>query len=362
MLRTGLTATALIAGAALVATLLSWHEHHHTVHPLSRLVRPARLSKLPRRREDRSTMSGVRDPVGRTATKTDWKALFDASHDYFAFVRRAAGPAHRGDGSAALYIAKALFRCELEVWTYKTRKSENSGQRARDESWKSRYPLLAERMRTQYRRHYALCKGFFRHDAFAALPPRKGGYFSALYWLNQAYRDHNPVAEIEHVAVELPAPINPPTVLDGQEYAEIRETLRHAVATGNPEAVFRAGMLLARGTRAEVIRGLAVALAGCELGYDCSSTNASLFHGCARTGICPPGEDFSDIVRKSVGDAGYAQAFAMARQLVFAISRGDAATVAQFVDVPPSFRCASIDKPPVRCAPIPAPSPGGPAQ
>lgn len=232
-----LISTTLIAAAVLVAVLLNWHG----LGPAPRAAQPAppaKTTEIPSLNTGPAKTSRPQNAVEVNDAKTDWKALFASSHDYSAFVKHAANAASDGDGSAALYVAEAVLKCALEVSMYQARHSGDSSMHVGDDAWRSRYPVAARRMSSQYKRHYALCKGFFHHDAFAALPPRKGGYFSYSYWMHQAYKDHNPLAEVQHVAAVLPAPVNPRSPFDSQQYAAARRTLIRAVSSGTPARCF----------------------------------------------------------------------------------------------------------------------------
>lgn len=262
----------------------------------------------------------------------DWRSLFSSSDDLFAFVKRAAGPAYHGDGNAALYVARAAEICQLEVALYGHMADP---QAAVQNSFSGgKYEFVVEKQE----RNLDLCKGFFSADgkklfnesAFSSLPPKSGwGYLSFTYWLNQAYRDGNPVAQVIHVGNALPGIGNG---TDDKVVSEAQSTLVIAVTTGNPEAVFRTGFLmLSGGHGASATDAYAIAIAGCDLGYDCSTDNPLIFGDCAQAGNCPSGEDFQDWATKQIGAPGYARAYELAQQLELAIARGDNAVVAKLV-------------------------------
>jgi hypothetical protein len=253
--------------------------------------------------------------------EAQWPALFTSSSDLFAFAKKAAVPAFRGDGTAALYLARALELCQLQVVLY----GRAPDPRSAFENWLSEQEYMPEPEVAKFERNFDLCKGFFSGDAFASLPPKKGGYLSFSYWLNAASSDGNPVAEVIHVANELPA------VGNGRNPRGAEAMLVSAVSTGDPEAVFRAGYFLLDGHGGNGVDAYAVAIAGCDLGYDCSADNSFIFGDCARLGGCSPGLDFQDMVSQEIGPAGYAKAYAVARQLEAAISQGDTAAISKVV-------------------------------
>ena len=261
---------------------------------------------------------------GAAPVVEDWPALFSSSTDYFAFVKNAAVPALHGDGTAALYVARAVEVCQLQVALY----GHAQDPQSTFENWLSAQEHMPEPEVTKLQRRFNLCRGFFGGDAFASLPPRKGGYLSFSYWLNTSSDDGNPVAEVIHVANELPAVGNG----GNREVAmKAQSTLISAVSTGDPEAVFRTGYLLLSGHAANSVDAYALAIAGCDLGYDCSANNSYIFGECAKLGHCPPGLNFQDRIRQEIGPAGYAKAYEMAQQVEAAISQRDTTAISKVV-------------------------------
>lgn len=253
--------------------------------------------------------------------QANWPSLFASSSDLFAFAQRAAAPAFHGDGTAALYIARALETCQLQVALY----GHAPDPQGAFESWLSEQEHMPEPEVTKFRRNFALCKRFFGGDAFASLPPKKGGYLSFSYWLNAANSDGNPVAEVIHVGNQLPA------VGNDRDRQGAQTTLISAVSTGDPEAVFRTGYLLLDGHGGNNVDAYALAIAGCDLGYDCSANNSLIFGDCARLGNCSPGLDFQDKIAREIGPAAYAKAYEVAQQLEAAISQGDTTAISKVV-------------------------------
>lgn len=259
--------------------------------------------------------------AGARPNKAEWASLFTSSSDLYAFAKEAALPAFHGDGTAALYVAKALEICQLQVALY----GHTSDPRSAFESWLSEQEHMPELELAKLRRNFDLCRGFFGSNAFASLPSRKGGYLSFSYWLNAANSDGNPVAEVIHVGNELPA------VGNGRNPQGAQAMLISAVSTGDPEAVFRTGYLLLDGHGGDSVDAYALAIAGCDLGYDCSANNSLIFGDCARLGNCSPGINFQDRISEKIGPAGYAKAYELAQQLEAAISQGDTTAISKVV-------------------------------
>ncbi|MDE2449304.1 MAG: hypothetical protein KGO22_10055 [Gammaproteobacteria bacterium] len=250
-----------------------------------------------------------------------WSAEFASSADLFAFTKKAAVPAFHGDGTAALYVARALEICQLQVVLY----GHASDPQGAFEAWLSEQQYMPEAEAAKSRHNFDLCRGFFGGNAFASLPPKKGNYEAFSYWLNAASSDGNPVAEVIHVGNELPA------VGNGQNHRDAQAVLISAVSTGDPEAVFRTGYFLLNGHGGNSIDAYALTIAGCDLGYNCSANNSFIFGDCARLGICSPGLTFQDKIAQQIGPGGYAKAYELAQQLEAAIADGDTTAISKVV-------------------------------
>lgn len=315
---------------AMVATVLIYRMRPENDTPRAAVQStPRNFANTPREKPKVAAILAMKPSAvnpSAASAETDWRSLFASSRDYFFFVKHAAGPAVHGDGTAALYVSRAVQLCQLQVALYgHARDPPAALQNAL--SVQSHVPEFAA---NEAQQAFELCKGFFGGNAFASLPPRAGGYLSYTYWYDVAYKDHNPVAEVLHVVQELPAVGNGG---DGQTVLQARAMLIDAVSSGDPEAVFRVGALLLGGHGANMTDAYAIALAGCDLGYDCSASNSLIFGECAAAATCPSGEEFGDRVTKEIGSSGYASAYAKAQQLEAAISQGDTGAIARFVEL-----------------------------
>jgi hypothetical protein len=99
----------------------------------------------------------------------------------------------------------------------------------------------------------------------------------------------------------------------------------------DPAALFQVGRLLSDGNASsDPLQGFALSIAACNMGYDCSTNNSDIFHGCATQGQCPLGATYADTIKKLVGEEGYAQAYARAQQIQDAMARDDINALHQF--------------------------------
>ena len=131
----------------------------------------------------------------------------------------------------------------------------------------------------------------------------RGGYRSS-YWHDQA---------LAHGAAKA-------------DKLKIAETnLRAVVESGNPDALFGVGMLPTDGRYlSNPLNGIAVALAACNLGRDCSANNPeNAFSNCKVSGACPANTDYAYLMQQSLGPDKDAQVYARAQQVQQSIESGD---------------------------------------
>lgn len=184
-------------------------------------------------------------------------------------------------------------------------------------------------------RQFQACSGFYKfndrkgNDVFADLPSRDGGYRSVKFWMSLAYQNGDPVAQTDHAALAVGS-ASP----NSEQIQVAQADLNHAIASGDPDALFNAGMIITNGLYVDRIEGFALSLAACDLGHDCTAANSDgtdrPFGNCVASGTCAPGTVFSDWVTKNIGAEGYAQAYARAQQIEEAVAQGDASTLEQF--------------------------------
>jgi hypothetical protein len=275
-------------------------------------------------------VAGQLATVSRTGAQ-DWGKAFYSANDYFDFVSRAAGSAVAGDGRAAFYISEAVRKCSAIVALYGRTSDPEAAFNA---EWNDR-PHAPAWVVDKARNDFRLCSGFLKGNAFKDLPQRAGGY-DGKYWLDQAYNDGDPLAQIVHAAGELGKAHSPNSSTGDVALLQSAQTdVNNAVASADPKALFKIGTLISNGHGIDRIQGFAVSLAACDLGYDCAaaSSNDEIFGACVLSSSCAPGLAFSDIVVQAIGDDGYAQAYSRAQQIEDALKRGDMNAVQAFVQL-----------------------------
>jgi len=268
----------------------------------------------------------TREQLGKSV---DWAKKYYGAGDYFEFVSKAAKSAVDGDGRAALYISQALNKCLGQNIEY----AKSSDPEADFNAKVAAQPNLPQWVLDKERKDFRSCVGFLKGDAFASLPERPGGYLSASYWMTQAYNDGDPLALAFHAGSDLTtASLNENAPLPSSAQRDIE----NAVASRDPRAIFQVGQILSGGHYSiSPIQGFALAIAACNLGYDCSSSNPELatYLGCGQNGLCPPGISYADVIKKSVGTDGYTDAYTQAQSIENALANGDRIALEPFVKV-----------------------------
>jgi hypothetical protein len=259
-------------------------------------------------------------------TAADSSHVLQSANNDFEFVADSAKKALDGDGKAARRIGDVLLKCVPTKIQYCDKpdpqaalESDLAGQKSPE--W------IKDRMRTKFLE----CRDFIRGNPFTGLPDRTGGYESIRFWLDVAYQENDPVALTQHAAGQ-------PGLITGTANSSsiqaAQSDINRSAATGDPEALFRTGLLLSDGrVGQDPLDGFAAMIAACNLGYDCTTNNEFAFGACAAADACPQGEIYTDKIRNTIGDANYAKAYGRAQQLQDALAKGDTSAVLQFVQL-----------------------------
>jgi hypothetical protein len=261
--------------------------------------------------------------------RLDWTKEYDGSSDYFDFVSKAAKAAFDGDSRAALYVSKALYICSPIQKEYA---NSSDPQSDFDAHWAAR-SHAPQWVVDKARKDFQSCVGFIKNDAFAGLPERPGGYNSIRYWMERSADD--PVAQaLQAGSAIADANYEKSSDAHAKSFESAQKSINSAIASRDPAALFQVGQLLSDGHASnDPLQGFALSIAACNLGYDCSVNNAELFRGCAAQGQCQPGTNYVDIIKKAVGDDGYAQAYARAQQIQDAMARDDMNALQKFIQL-----------------------------
>ena len=95
------------------------------------------------------------------------------------------------------------------------------------------------------------------------------------------------------------------------------QNLHAVLESGDTDALYHAGFALANPRLGDdPMRGMALALAACNMGRDCTPNNPdSYMHGCRAAGTCPEGDDFVYMLQRNLGQEEYAKLYARAQQI-----------------------------------------------
>jgi hypothetical protein len=113
------------------------------------------------------------------------------------------------------------------------------------------------------------------------------------------------------------------------------EALRAAVSSQDPEAIFRVGQYLYLSQfSSDRLQGVALSLAACEMGYDCSVNNPeNPFANCKYAGLCLPDSDYFYVTQQSLGAARYAEVYARAQSIRDLFEAGNTEAVAADINL-----------------------------
>jgi hypothetical protein len=280
-----------------------------------------------------STTQPTKEVVLTDHPAVDWKKEFQTSTNYFPLIAKAAKAGLEGDGRAAYYVSIKELDCLLFANQFGSAANpEEQFNEAMDSQKGQLPPEIIKKKREQLH----ACAGFYKvgdvkgNDVFAELPKREGGYRSNTYWMDLAYQNGDPLAKITHAGLLIGGPLAPNLAA----LPAAQEDINQAIASGDPEAIYRAGIIISDGRYAETFQGYALMLAACDLGYECTAQNSTKgnfpFGDCAAMGTCPAGSTVSDWVAENLGAEGYAKAYARAQQIKDALTQGDTSALQQF--------------------------------
>ncbi|HMN47058.1 MAG TPA: hypothetical protein PKE27_20945 [Povalibacter sp.] len=278
--------------------------------------------------EDARTLSAQQHGSVPTAPE-EWRALYHGSTDRSEFIKMASDAAMRGDGRAAFYVSEALLTCVLVVHTY--RGSQNPEAQFAQEKAQYKGPQWGlDRLERNFRR----CISLASEDPFAHLPERAGGY-PRQYWFDRALALGDSMAKVNRVAMSLPKLYE-----DGSEEkktlttAQVKADLRDIVLSKDPHALYVLGFTLMNGQySSNPFRGVAITLAACDLGFDCTSDNPDSVNAvCKESWECSPHESFAENMQSQLGTK-YTEVYFMAEEFKEALARNDERAFNRFIEI-----------------------------
>jgi hypothetical protein len=244
---------------------------------------------------------------------SEWQQVLTGDIDALQFVKAVLPAAKAGDGRAAYYIAQILRSCYGEM-----QKSEVQLQQELTQ-WR---PDLPQWTRDTYERDARRCFGLAKENPFGDMPETYD------YWFAQAYAAGDPLAQEDKAADTVADIVADPRMTEAvraEKVKIVQDNLRAVVESGDLDGLYHAGLLMASmHVSTDTMRGYSVALAACDLGYDCTAANPeSLDHTCAQSGACPPGKSLSTELQQAMGPEQYAKLYARSQQVVEAVRAQD---------------------------------------
>src|SRR6185312_2860458 len=320
----GWKAAVTLAAMTVAASILLWPQRRPS-NPPSRADQL--MARAPRVR-DLSVPTPLRAAAHAYASTQDGHPSeldknFENSTDYFAFVSSAAFSAYEGDSRAQYRIWEVLRFCRGELGVLKIL-GGGDVHKALQERLDSPYmtPAAKEQEAIRFKR----CEGFSTGNAFASLPPRKGGYPKE-YWLDRATQSGDGLAEVQALSVDL-SQMGAPDDANAKLKASMETHEARALSSGDPAALMMLGTVLGNPSPLQdTDAAFALQVAACETGFDCSFSNPHF-------GYCLPDQDncyktgtYEGMLQQGYGAAGYARLYAKAQDIEDLLQRGEAGIV-----------------------------------
>lgn len=265
---------------------------------------------------------------------TEWRQHLTDGTDPLQFVKAALPAAKAGDGRAAYEIAEVLKSCAYQMYV-----ADPEAQLQQD------LTRIHPKFREDFERNARICFGLAKENPFGNLPE------TPEYWMARAYAAGDPSAQEDkaaQAAADITVDPQMPAAVRAAKVQVVEDNLRTAIESGDPAVLFQAGILMANPLLStDTLRGFAVALAACDLGYNCMpGTPDNLAYECTKNGQCPPGaQDFRTTLQTGMGPENYAQVYALAQQVVLAARAQDwNAVLANLTIDQPQTAQASLQK------------------
>jgi hypothetical protein len=286
-----------------------------TAHGLSPVKRAQQHAK-PAARGDAAVTVAVGDR---------WYRLMLSSPDRYTFIKEAAPAALKGDGRAAWLIGDALMDCIGDIVAVK--RGEDPAEQLQQLLQQYAQVGNPEWMAEMQRQRFERCKKLATTDPFAGLPPHEGDYMRPRYWWDRGANSDDPGAQARGAVEKF--------VTGKASEAQAQAAIDKAVQSGDPMALFAVGFALSDlHWSSDTTRGNAIALAACELGYDCSADNpAMLIHTCKYSNDCGGITDFAEWLAANIGPDRYGEAYAQAQELKGYLARHQTDEAATFAKI-----------------------------
>jgi hypothetical protein len=181
------------------------------------------------------------------------------------------------------------------------------------EAYLQSYPFAENPAYAAHVEHiYDQCAPLASAPEFRDWSTAAGGKWGVRYWRELALKFGNPATRAEVLVEDLLRAQEGDTQQRAAAQTRARAQVSEVLRSGDPEAWYRIGMRLGNSDMSrDVTVGYAVALAACDLGYDCSGNNErNDWYACRWQAGCTETMNLDERLKLMLSAAQYARAYA----------------------------------------------------
>ena len=328
-----LVALAAVAGVAIVGVAfyeLGLHNHGVMANASRGAGDPAEARDDPAARVSRQPASSsiAVAKTERRKSTIDWLGQFRSATDLRDVVRNAATAAVGAhDGRAAFVVYKAMVEC-ADILEIAKKSPEALQEHLR---WLADLTAAAPEFDKKRRETVRRCLPLTEPGLFEGVPVSESDSASAAFWRDRSSSEGDSLALME--ALSLEKSVRRTDSSGDTVLLSTKEIALEVARSNDPEALFLLGQRIFADTKDSArMDGMALSLAVCLGGYDCTSTNPDIGSGdCDVSGSCTSGRDFVSIVQQSLPASQYATLYAKSQDILTALQRGDLSAVEAIV-------------------------------
>lgn len=246
-----------------------------------------------------------------------WHDLLQNTDDMAVFIKQASAAADSGDGDAAWIVFEAALICRMAL-----RKIAAGDEAVREYL----APTLMTHLDEQRARDLQRCRPLLEDDYFNDWRNHEVLTIHPPHWRERALSLGSPMAKLTVTQSLLSQLADPATTLDREATTHtVRGYIRDVIRSDDARARFQLGLRLMSGDASRDGRyRMAMSLAACDMGYDCSADNpANPWANCRYLpDQCPPDTSYRSGLAESLSARDYARVDALAEQFKEAHRRG----------------------------------------
>lgn len=311
----GVVVVAIGCSAILLATRLPTTRDNAAVESRSSIEHPT--ARIPTATSDATRVSheSASPPAGGSGghaqrSRAEWYAETQRSNDYVQTVRDAAVAAEQGDDGAAREMSVIMLRCALVL------RSVRAGQSK--EAYLQTYPGASRPAFAEHlNRIYDQCAPLANAGELSDWSTAPGGKGTVSYWRDLALKLGNPATRAEVLVEDMVQTRDATATQRTEAQAKAREYMKDVLRSGDGEALFSIGMRMANSDLAsDTTIGPAVALASCDMGYDCTGDNErNDWYACRWQPGCTETMNLAERMKMMMSADQYAQVYARYQEI-----------------------------------------------